>query len=167
MWFELNIGRLIEMLLPELLRKSRHLAWLNSLLKPLKETHEAFVLYRHEFNKSLRYNGQVIILENLLNNIFDSQDRGIVVKTNPSGVAQVYLFNKNDNQPVYVAKKSEDQPVYIYQKNENILQVWDFEVIVPDGILTSEQESQLKSIVNKYKLDGKRPQFLYQSNQIF
>lgn len=168
MWYSIDIIILIQMLMPSILQKPRHLAWLKALLAPLMEIHEEFKIFRVEFNRRLRYNGQVIVLENLLNNLFDIDDRGILVQTNPSGLSQIYLFNKEENQvPNYIYQKAEGKPIYIFQKNENLQQIWDFEVIVPDGILTAEQERQLKAITNKHKLDGKRPRFIYQSGQTF
>lgn len=168
MWYSMDINKLIKLLKPSVLQKPRHYAWLKSLLSPLAETHENFKDFRLEFNRKLRYNGQVIVLENLLNNLFNNTDRGILVQTNPSGLSQIYLFNKEENQtPNYIYQKAEGKPIYVFQKDENLQQIWDFEVIVPDGILTLEQERQIKAITNKYKLDGKRPRFIYQSGQTF
>lgn len=108
-------------------------------------------------------------MENLLNDMFDTSDRRIVVQTSPSSGSQVYLPHvyEDDITPSYLQSKSQGEPVYIYHSDEDSFMVYDFMVIVPDGILTAQQESLLKSLTNKYKLDGKRPHFKYQNDQIF
>lgn len=168
MWYSIDINRLIKLLKPSILQKPIHYAWLKALLFPLVQLHEEFKSFRIDFNKKLRYNGQIIILENLLNNEFDNNDRGIVIRTNPAGLSQVYLFQKEENQPsIHIYQKEEGKPVYIFQKEEELAKYWDFEVVVPVGILTPEQERQLKTLTLRYKLDGKRPRFIYQNDQIF
>lgn len=168
MWYSIDFNRLIKLLKPSILQKPRHYAWLKALLFPLVELHEEFKAFRLKFNRELRYNGQIIILENLLNNEFDAENRGIVVRTNPSGLSQVYIFQKEEtNAPVHIYQKEEGKPIYIFQKEEELARIWDFEVVVPVGILTPEQERQLKSLTIRYKLDGKRPRFIYQNDQIF
>ncbi|MCO5229616.1 MAG: hypothetical protein M9958_00530 [Chitinophagales bacterium] len=168
MWYSIDFNRLIKMLLPSILQQAKHYSWLRAQLFPLIEIHEDFKDFRLKFNRELRYNGQVIILENLLNNEFDIDNRGIVVKTNPSGMSQVFVFqNEETEPPVNIYQKQEGQPIYIFQKSEELERFFDFEVIVPVGILTPGEERQLKSLTLRYKLDGKRPRFIYQNDQIF
>lgn len=169
MWFKIDINRLILMLVPGMLLREKHHQWLKALLYPLVTLHDGFQSFRLLTNRELRYNGQVIILENLLNDMFDTSDRRIVVQTSPSSGSQVYLPHvyEDDITPSYLQSKSQGEPVYIYHSDEDSFMVYDFMVIVPDGILTAQQESLLKSVTNKYKLDGKRPHFKYQNDQIF
>lgn len=167
MWYSLDIDRLIRLTLPGKLNKIRHYAWLRSLLSPLKTLHEDFFTYRADFNKKLLYNGQVIVLEAILNDAFDPEIRGIRVETDPSKLSQIYLYPKESEKPVHIHTKAEAKQVYIFKRAEIFQSLWDFTVTVPNGILTAEQEKQIKALTHKWRLDGKFPRFIYQSEQPF
>lgn len=167
MWYSLDIDRLIRLTLPAQLNQLRHYAWLRALLSPLNVLHEAFKAYRTDFNKKLQYNGQVIVLEAILNDAFGLAPETIKVVTNPSKLSQVYVYPKESEKSVYIYRRTEAEPVYIFKREEVFQSLWDFTVIVPDGILTPEQEKQLKALTHKWRLDGKFPLFIYESNQTF
>lgn len=167
MWFELDIDRLIKLVMPIKLIQVRHYAWLRSLLFPLKYVHENFKTYRLEVNKRLRFNGQVIILENILNDYFDNVSRGIVIVTNSDTSSSLYVFQNFEGNSEHIHQAIEDKPIYIYQSNEIIDAGYDFIVIVPNGILSAENERRIKAITNQWKIDGKRARFQYETGEIF
>lgn len=163
MWYSLDIDRLIRLTLPGKLNKLRHYAWLRALLSPLNNLHEVFRAYRADFNNKLLYNGQVIVLEAILNDAFALAPETIKVATNPSKLSQVYLYPKESEKPVHIYPKTKEKKVYIFKREEAFQSIWDFTVTVPYGVLTLEQRVQLEALTHKWRLDGKNPKFIYQS----
>ena len=69
--YRVDIPRLTALLLPALLRKPRLLAWLGALLAPLQQLYAAFLLYAEAARIELSYNGQVMVMQGMLNEGFD------------------------------------------------------------------------------------------------
>jgi hypothetical protein len=164
-----NIFNWVVQLLAPILRKSKLMAWSKVIVEPVKVMYDEFVLYRLMMIKKLRLNGQTIIMENLLNDLFDETDRGITIETAFDIVPAVYISQPGAEfatAPIYVGQHFEPPPVYLGQPSEYGVN-YDFIVTVPLGILTSNQETQLKYIVFKYKLLSKKPFFVYDDSTPF
>lgn len=155
-------------MLPAVLRKSKQQAWIKTMIEPVRNLHVDFLAYRLDMIKRLSINGQTIVLENLLNDLFDAIDRGITIETsydriNPIFIGQPSEFSIN---PIFIGQPSEPPPLFIGQPSEYGV-VSDFIVTVPNGILSAAQESRLKAIINKLKLLSKTAVFKYQDGTIF
>jgi len=164
--FSFNIDEFIRQLLPPFLRKEKLIDWHRAMLHPLKKLYGLFKAYRQGSLKRLRYNGQTIILENLLNDVLDPQNRAIRIITASDVNQPVYIKTPAEQQPVYLSTPVEQQPVYIKTPGE----YWvnhDFIVEAADNSLTSAEESRLKALSEKYKLAGMVPRFRYQNGTIF
>lgn len=167
MWYSIDFDRLIKILLPPVLNSTIQNKWIQSLLNPLKETHTYFGLFRLDINKRARFNGQVIILENILNDEFDPDERGIIIQSNVNVISQVYIYQPAESGSEYIYQPSENIDTFIFQPDEDMTSSYDFIVIVPDGILSIEDELRIKALTNRWKIDGKRAKFQYQTGQIF
>lgn len=161
-----NITTWILRVIPTLMRKEPLISFVQVLVTALSTPYDAYVLYRAETLKKLRYNGQTIILENLLNDIFDVTNRDIQVITSTDIDNPVYIATPAEAAPVYIATPAEAAPVYIGLPGEYGY-TYDFLVLVPTSLLTTEQETQIKSIVNHYKIAGKTARFQYTDGSIF
>jgi hypothetical protein len=155
-------------MLPTPLQQSRHLAWINVLIEPVRELHVEFLIYRSDLSKRLRINGQTVVLENLLNDFFDSINRGIEIITSFDTIDPIFIGQPSEfaSNPTFFGQPSEPPPILIGQPEEYGV-AYDFMVIVPDGILTPGQEVQLKSVIKKYKFLSKKPLFKYVSGTQF
>ena len=157
---------------PAEVRKEPWLSFLRSLLKPVKVLYASFLTYRTDTIKKMRYNSQTIVLENLLNDMFDSTLRRITVVTTYDIVNPPHLYQSSENNPLYVYTEAEYdaepllERVYLNQQSELGI-LYDFIVECAEGSLTSNQETRLKAIVNYYKLAGKKPLFIYDNNETF
>lgn len=167
MWYSIDFNRLVSLLLPMPLNRPAHKAWLEMLVSPLKHVHDQFIAYRIEVNRRLRFNGQIIILENILNDNFDNTNRGIRIDTNNDTLRRLFIYQYQEQDKEFVHQYIESRPLYIFQAQEEFEHTFDFLVIVPDGILTLEEESRIKALTNRWKIDGKRGRFIYESGQIF
>jgi hypothetical protein len=165
--FGIDFDTLARHLTPPVIAKGSHLEWLRALLSPLTTLNGIFTDYRAELIKRLRYNGQVIILENLLNDLFDDTDRLIYIDTVNDRLSGVYVYQPSEDVAEFISQPGEAPPVYIFQANEPMNVGYDFIVWVPDGILDSEQQQRIKAVVYKYKLAGKIAQFRFFNGTIF
>ena len=128
--YNINWKRLVAQLTIKRLRKTKHLAWLNSLITPLAQLTNDFQLYRNYVNYRIGITPQVCYLEKLLNDRFDILERRIrIVK--PVVFAPLVLFTKDENKPAKFYRKSEGNPVKLYTKAETSIFTVDFIVEVP------------------------------------
>jgi len=158
-WFDIDFPRLIRQTMPPVLYNAQHQSWIEVLLSPLVTLYAEFLTYRTRIIKQLQYNGQVIILENLLNDLFDSTARGIYIDNITFFQDNVFIYQQHEHEPDYIGHQHEEHLLYIYQPDENHSTGYNFIVIVPDGILNPEQKSRLKITVERYKLAGKIPAY--------
>lgn len=166
-WPTIDFAKLISQNIPAELNAVKERSWLEALLAPMVTLNAEFVDYRARVLREMQYNGQTIILENMLNDFFDVDSRGIWIETVEAVDSQVYIAQPEENAPTYIGQQEEDELVYIGQQSESYALAYDFIVHVPDGILTAQEEVQLKALTRKYKLASKRPRFQYFNGLIF
>lgn len=140
--------------------------YIQVLLTPLERIYLMFMSARVDANKKARYNGQTIILENLLNDMFDAFLRNIRIINQIGTNTNIYIGNAHENQRIYVGNYIEAERVYIGNYAESNRFNYTFIVEVTDP-LTPEAEIQLKAVVNYYRAAGTKPLFKYASGTIF
>jgi hypothetical protein len=164
----IDTEKLAQQLLTPVVAKMSHLEWVRVLLSPISTLNAVFVTYRAELIKRLRYNGQVIILEALLNDIFHPSGREIYIETIDDRLAQLYVFQTSENQDAeHIHQSGEAPPVYIFGAEESISVGYDFIVWVPDELLSTEEEQRIKAVVRRYKLAGKQAAYRYFNGNFF
>lgn len=161
-----NIPSFVEQNIPSFLREDPLLSYVKALLYPIEQAYAGFLSYRVYINKKVKYNGQTIILENLLNDTFDGTLRQIRIINEVREIQNLYIGRHSENKRVYIGRYIESHIQYIGRYAETNVRSYDFIVLVTDT-LTLEQELQLKAIVNYYRMAGTRPLFKYVSGTIF
>jgi hypothetical protein len=150
-----NIREWMQQILPPRLKdKPKAEAWFYIHLKPVQTLFEQLIDYRTETNKKLRYNSQTIVLESLLNDKFDQDQRSIYIVTESDILPENYLFQDGSPEPpLYLFTDADDtDEVWIYT-DEEYEQNYDFVVYLRDDLVYDA--AQLVSTVNYYKLAGK------------
>jgi hypothetical protein len=144
-------------LLPTFLRGQRTKDYMKSLLKPLQDFNDDFVVYVNETFYLTSFTGQVIYLEHILNDLYDDIDRLIFISDGNLLPLPPYIYNKIEARPRYIYNKSEASPnkTYLYNKDEYHTSL-DFIVNVPVGIYDAALDTKIRAIVRRYKLAGKR-----------
>ena len=144
---------MVRRLIPYFLFKEVLRDYLFSAIKGIETTHSAFTDFRIQSIRDIKFTGQTIYLEQLLNEEFDPGGFGIYITT--INVNQfTYLYRKTEAKPLYLFRKSELQPAtYLINKLEYGFLV-DFIVFVP--VALSFDQNQMKALILKYKLAGKR-----------
>lgn len=158
----LNFRQVFKYLVPSLIRGERFEAWIGALLQPVQTLNEGFVSDAESIRYFLRFTGQVVYLEHLLNDLFDNNLRRIYID-DPSDIQIItpYVFNKVEQQPpIFIYNKVEgEDAVFIYTKAELGLGTDDFIVHVPTGIFNPTIETQMSFYIDKYRIAGKRYSF--------
>lgn len=145
---------LIEITLPPFLRGINLLSLLTAAIKPIVQTQQSFYQFYEDKKYELTFNGQVIYLEHLLNDQFDSVLRRIYIEDGDQ-TTNIYLFNNSENNEAeYVFNKSENkEDLYLFNTSVTYTDL-DFIVFIPIGLVYNE--NLMKFYINKYRLAGKR-----------
>jgi hypothetical protein len=150
----INIAYLVEILIPPFLKGENLVLLLKASTKPIQDNITWFYDFYDKKKYELRFNGQIIYLEDLLNNEFDPVLRRIYIDDGDQSPT-VYIFNVSENnESLYLFNNSEDgDPTYIYNGVVGS-QPTDFVVFVPTGLVYNE--NLMKFYLNKYKIASKR-----------
>lgn len=167
----INYIYLISSLIPLQLRNAGLIAFLNACITPVATLHNKFQQYFQSKKWELKWNGQVCMLEELLNQVF-----------NPSELPfRIYISDGDILGGTYVFKTSEEigieEETHVWLStsetdvNENILynDTWLFQaneqeehfiIHVPENLTFNED--QFKALVDKYKLPTKKYKIVYE-----
>lgn len=168
MTYEWNINNWIKTIIPAPIRKQIVVDYAISLISPLNAVYLEFKATRVLLKKRMRFNGQVIVLENLLNDEFDLSLRRIRIITTDDLLRKKYIGQPIENKPLWIAQPSENKPQYIGQWIEyQNMTGYHFTVEVPLGVYSQEELLKIKSRTNYYKLAGKRAKFIFQDGTEF
>lgn len=153
--YNINYGRLVVWLLPNALRKTRLIAYIEALIKPVTSAYLAFRHYRNARLYELAITPQVCYLEKMLNDRYDPLQRRICIVDSVDQDPQ-HIYLAAENKPVYLGVKT------IYTMGEtSILYPFDFFVQVPVVLQGTFQVPEMLQLVNTYKLAGMRPVIQY------
>lgn len=147
MWFEIDYKKLVILLLPTFLRKTRIVYFFQSLITPLIQLHYDWSLQRERNLYKLQHNGQVCYLRKALNDEFDSGQRRIeILEGNKFG--RQYIYTHAEQQPKYLGT------MYIRPSSDYEDTGVDFIVAVPNNLIFNQYD--MISLVELYKLASKR-----------
>lgn len=88
--YNINWTKLVKENLPVFLHQAFRLTWIIALIAPVKKIYVDFLALRDEFIYKVRFNGQVIYLERILNDKFDFTLRRIYIEDGPAHSFFVY-----------------------------------------------------------------------------
>ena len=145
--YNLNIDKLLVLLIPTFLRKPKLVAWLRTLATPLYKLLYDFHLARQADLYNLAHNSQVCYLRKALNDEFDDEQRRIRIEDGKQK-QRLYIYPRSANKPLYLGK------VFLYQRGDYIDGGVDFIVVLPKDL--TYDKYKLEALVNFYKLAGKR-----------
>lgn len=143
--YDIDLRKLVGQLLGSLLKKDKRVAWLTAIAKPLRDLHDQFLSFTTLKAYEVKWNGQTIVLEKLLQDKFGS---GITITNNSSSLDSLLIGDGVD-----VGGNWGDGPdidSYIGEDYEPAL--FNFTVNVPGAIVFVE--SEMEAWINKYKLFG-------------
>lgn len=150
--FELNIKRLVTLLLPTFLRKPRITFLLRASTYSLSNLYDSFMHNRNGDRYSniykINHNGQVFSLRKVLNDEFDSSSRRITID---DVEVKDWLMIYQDEEAKHVMLGTKK----VYREDMIGQEKADFIIDVP-FVLSEDERARMHSIVNYYKLVSKR-----------
>jgi hypothetical protein len=78
--YNIDFLKLIKLSIPTFWRTTKRLAFLNTILTPVKSHYNAFVAYKNDAIYRVSHNGSITLLQKVLNDKFDNLDRRIFIK---------------------------------------------------------------------------------------
>lgn len=154
--YNVDWNELVTIMLHPERRTPRRISFLKALVKRIRDVHSEFV-ESHASNKDkLKWNGQTILLQRLLQIKYGS---GITIENlNQSLNVQIEFESDNLGNPITEQSPEFSNPTNA-QAGDGVLGV-GFKVNVPGGILFSE--SEMRAVINEYIIGYKT----YQINSI-
>lgn len=152
-------------LVPTFLRKPKRMAWLAVMMSQLKVLHDEFIAFRTVANREAKYNGQVMVLERMLNLNYYDEDiwasppdptagGHIWIEHTLSNIDMQFIWDEEENQPtffIYDEVESNPDQVYLYDEEE-YFNVIAFKVWVP--VALAFEEAEMRARIDKYIIAG-------------
>jgi len=141
--YDIDFEKMVGHLLGFVLKKTKRIAWLTAATKPLRSIHDDFLAYTNLKAYEVKWNGQTIKLEKLLQDKFGP---GITVTNNTAALDALTIGDGID-----VGRNiGTDLDVDSYIGADYTPDLYNFTVRVPGSI--SFVQSEMQAWINKYKL---------------
>lgn len=152
MWYNIDLYKFSQHLLPPMLRKKRLFAFLSILILPFVYLVSLFLKFRIQSLNKLNTNGQVIYIEKVLNDRFFLKNKEIYI-TDIAGKESYLYCRKEEQIPSHLYQRSEEaKRVYVQQRGEGNYS-GNFIVNIPSFL--SVYEGEIKNLVDYYKPAGR------------
>jgi len=154
MWYKINFDKLVILLLPTFLRKSRMIAFISLFSAELTKLHNAWLIKKIADETWLNHNSQVCYLRKILNDEFDDLKRRIII-TDGQLYERKYIYTLGEKKPLKLGK------IYIRQTQDYADTGIDFFVVVPIEINIEQNKYKLEALINRYRLASKRYKIIH------
>lgn len=154
--FNVNWNRFVLFILPKALQKQLVISLINSCVLPLKTNHSMFLNFKKEANYKVKHTGQIVYLQKMLNDKYDTYLRRIKLE-NITPKQTLLGYYVEDSKPVFAYTMENAIPVFVYNTIDYYNE-FDFKVIIPTTL--SAFKSQMKTQINYYKLFSKKYEIL-------
>ncbi len=145
-FLNIDIKKLVVLLLPTFLRKRKMVAWLHSLVTPISFLHNDFMRKREKQLYEIKHNGQVCYLRKALNDEFDRKQRRIRILDGFSKDRE-YIYTRAENKPRYIGT------MHLNPRRDYGDTGVDFLVEVPKE---TYDKIEMEAMIDYYKLASKR-----------
>lgn len=162
MW-SINFSYHLYQLVPWFLRLPKRMAWLQVMISQLEEIQALFLLFRDDANRRATYNGQVMVLERMLNLNYYDEDIWATPVVDTTAGGHIYIthilntlpgnyvfYNDEVQEPLYIYNDSEGEtPEYVYNSSE-YYSITSFVVNVPVALVYEEAEmrARIDALIN-------------------
>jgi len=152
--YNLDFDLLIKEYLPPDKRKPVEISWLNALLAPLQTLHnDTFLVYRPYIIGQAKQNGQRIIMESILNDVFNvTGPQFIYIDNSGNNILPDIFFNESEGlTPFVFYNESEGQPPAIFNNESEVTNNRRFVVFVPLAIYNLYGPSNISAEVDRLR----------------
>ncbi|HUH26318.1 MAG TPA: hypothetical protein VLY87_06800 [Flavobacterium sp.] len=158
--YEINWSKFINDLLLIELRKPSLKAFLNAVLKPIKNAHADFLAFRLNALYRVQHNSQIVYMEAVLNDEFDKTFRRIRIQ-NVKFRDALFFYEPLENKEVFFYDPADMMPKFFYNEDDFSGNGVDFVVCVPPILRPNNPQDEnalltkLRGLVDYYKLYAK------------
>ncbi len=156
--YQLDFKKLVTWLIPVQMRKDPLLPWAVIWSATFGDIYTRLMKFRDSIIYRITITPQVCYLEKMLNDRFDKQSRRIYI-TDAIRKQGTFLYTKAENKPVILYTKAENKPVILYTSGELPGSSDENDFIVNIPISLSFSESELRGLLDLYKLANKKYSF--------
>ncbi len=144
--FEIDVKKLVVLMLPINLRRPRLKSFLWAMVAPLISLHYRFIQKRTSDLYKLNHNSQVCYLRAALNDIFDVQARRIEI-LDGNQYLRSYIYTRGEEKPVFLGT------IYLRARADYSDTGVDFIVQVPGE---TYKKYEMQALIDFYRLASKR-----------
>jgi hypothetical protein len=150
----INYTKLVAQRIPLELTFPEVTAYVMALITPIVNTYNNLLLFREQIIYKLTITPQVVYLEKMLNDRYDSIERRIYIWDGAEYLPR-FLFVKAELKPDALYRKSEvtKPKLFLYTKGEVGQFTYDFVVYVP--LVVTFDANEMAALVSTYKLASK------------
>lgn len=136
--------------------------FLTGLLASLQTVTNGLKTFETQELKRSRWNGQKMVLQEALNDLFGITSAPfILIETNQDLGQNTYFYEPIEDVDVFFSEVSENDPIYFFEGAEVGGSDYDFKVLIPAGIYTTELARRVSAQTYLYKLAG--PKFIIET----
>ena len=154
--YDVNFKRLALLLLPTFWRRPLFAAMAYAAVSPLQYLHTRFILWKRESDYRLEHNGQVCYPRALLNDKFDPIDRRITITETVENVGFITLHKREEDAEVLVPRRGSGRILILNRRGYGGVSGYDFWVNIPLALYDKLDITQVRAVVDAYKLASKR-----------
>lgn len=154
MWYDIDMTKFAQHLLPPMLRKVKLFSLIKVLIAPYKQILAEFKLFRQQSLDNMQINGQVIYIEKILNDTYFLKNKEIYITDIEEQILYMNTSAEGDAL-VYMSKVGEEGGNTVYMTLEGEGNVdGNYQVNVPSFL--SDYITEITRIVEKYKPSGRK-----------
>lgn len=151
--FQIDIDRLVSLLLPTFLRTRFNFVFVRAMVQPVYTILDKFRANREANLYKIGHNGQVCYLQAVLNDAFDTDLRRIRIG-DTERMNWTFIYPEAADHPLWLETVAVASEAFTSDEGT------DFAVVVPSDI-SQDLKPQMISLVNYYKLAGKRYSIIF------
>lgn len=155
MKYNFDINKFLRLVLSSVLKTTNRLKWMDSISVSFKNLLNEFETFRNDIDLRTQYSSEQLVLQTLLNNLFDSTLQRIIIETTSDIKPLYYSFNSGEPfnfQYSYFGAEAKP-PMYGYFGAE-LANAYNFEVRIPSAIDTVANRNKIAAWVNYYRLSS-------------
>lgn len=148
----------ITKMLPPIMRRTTEIDLLSSYVEPIQRASDNLELTEVQIIKRLKYNGQIMVLQASLNEIFGVTAAPFIrVETNLDVAAiPAFFYNESEGIPTsYFYNESEIPNTTYFSPNPSQNTIPTFRVLIPTAMWSHSLYENVKTETQLYKIAGK------------
>lgn len=156
--YDIDYKKLALLLLPVRLRRPRLAAFIYVMVSQVQHAARLFRSFRASTDYRLAHNGQICHLRAVLNDKYDPLQRRILIE-DISSMPESLLHMRSTG--LFLIAPARPGALTLGRRGFGGFSSYDFIVVLPSALRGQADETQLRAVVDTYRLAGKRYTLTY------